>query len=812
MLWPGTDVEGAVFWYVIIMLAMVKRPQPGKAERWSCLLTLYTVVFWPSKATSPGSYIAAAPPALKYIFVITIHTTQTSQSNLKYKAQNIKQGINLQPTYTMSSVPSTSKSTDEATATNPRSYAVFTRERTRRKMLRGEEKKEQKKTKKQKKTGLPGEAADSATQKLRPPAEAASTNTIKRNRECRFRKPKEPTPPVPPVKNPRKFLFEDKITPVIPRKRDFQKIIDLTGFNGMGRASKLRRNDRYIPGLLPDRNKDHEASKAWEWWVKEEFVKLGYPREFTDGPMLALETWVPIAVVSNSKAIPKSSMAGAPTESHLVAEAWETTVIKEVPCPAGCTCWDCSSFSRTPLQLGPKSRKESQSRSNTKSPQGSNRTESPSSNESGSHDFVVPEGPRTWDRPKGTGVGLTKFQGTEAPKQQDRAKTPERYSASSSRDIHGSKSPSDSRSSRPSIDSGRRTARKALQQSQSPEIQRLRQLELVSQIRNTIQAARKVTDAMAYAKASRMAVLARAPVANQPVKGIPDPEPEGLEGHSATHWQRTREVMKERGLFPTGAPHPPAWTQYVAPENAKSTHPNDWETLNPEELALDPMYAEKIGKILEKFPEVRKWRGVLPPYPVPGKHLTLQGAQFIIPNLDGLPKEVLLDYVEFVQQGDVRLRGPSSIKVGYDSELLLLYIEVWNRRCAMRETVLWSMGIATTVGWAGGLMKIENLEDVKKLYPNLAPETVKWCALLVKGFCRMPLVVGPRPEVWKHPRYEDPKDQSAWPAGAPGAWGAFINPEHTHSASASRPADTKDSPRPTAKVGMVLRPKSFYRW
>ena len=72
-----------------------------------------------------------------------------------------------------------------------------------------------------------------------------------------------------------------------------------------------------------------------------------------------------------------------------------------------------------------------------------------------------------------------------------------------------------------------------------------------------------------------------------------DDRPAG--GPQRKDWERTREAMKEKGLFPTGAPH--VWTKCVAPENAKSTHPNDWWTLSPEELALNPMYAEKKADI-----------------------------------------------------------------------------------------------------------------------------------------------------------------------------------------------------------------------
>jgi len=625
-----------------------------------------------------------------------------------------------------------------------RQYVVFTRGRTRRKMLRGEDKKEQKKKakekgKKKKKTKKKNSHGTPATDKPRapwptdepatstknpdPPAEAQATTT----KRGRFRKPKEPAPPVPPKKI-RKFRFEDKITPVIGRKRDFQQIIDLAGFNGMGRAPKICRKNNYLPGFLAEGNKNHEVGKAWEWWVKDKFAELGYPREFTPGPMLSL-TWVPAALASDSGL--------APTEGSGDAEAWETST-NDTPCPPGCTCWDCSPLGR-------------KSHSDTSSPQALNRSESPSSHES-DLEFVVPGGPRTWTSQKGTtrgtaGTGPVEgtagAEGTVGTRRQDTRESPDDKPQRSSRPSQGS------------IASGHKKAQKAPHQAQSHEVQRLRQLELILQIRNTIRTAQTVTDTMAHDRARHIALLMR---------GISEPQ----EGHNAKHWERTREGMKETGLFPTGPPHPPTWTQYVAPENAKSTHPNHWWTLNPEQLALDPMYAEKIGKTLEKFPEVRKWRGVLPPYPVPGKHLTLQGAQFVIPNLDELPKKVLLDYVEFIQQGDIRLRGPSTMKVGYDNELLLLYMEVWNRRCAVRESVLWSMGMATTVGWAGGLVKIERMDDVKKLYPNLASETVKWCALLVKGFCRMPEVVGPRPDVWHHPRYDHPEDRSAWPTGARG--------------------------------------------
>ncbi|KAF8420992.1 hypothetical protein EV426DRAFT_718966 [Tirmania nivea] len=703
------------------------------------------------------------------------------------------------------SIPSPSS---EAAETDSPSCTVFTRGRTRRKMLRGAEKKEEKKKKekkksKQKKTGPP-EGAAPATQTPIPLAEAALTNTTKKKRQ-RLRKPKQPTRPIP-SKTPRRFQFEDKIIRIIPRKRAFQEIIDLTGFNSMGRATKIRRNDKYIPDFLPDGNEEHEVNKDWEEWVKRKFVKLCYPREFTPGPMLELDSCVPLANHNNS--VLDVSASDAPTKGSDNAEAWETSITKQMSCPAGCACWDCFP---TSSKWDTTSRQQAQALSNTKSSQGSSQTESLSS-QSDDYEFIVPGGTCTWASKI---VSVVPAKKTLEARQKDITEVSERHSAtlsrdkflaSPSRDNSDTASLSRSGSSRLSIDSRVRKAREELQQAQSREVQRLRQLELVAETRKTIQVSQKITEAIAYAKASRMALLARA--SRQPVK-------EMQEGHSTKLWERTREVMKEKGLFPTGAPHPPLWTKYVAPENVKRTNPNDWWTLNPEALALDPMYAEKIGKILMKFPEVRKWRGVLPPYPVPGKHLTLQGAQYVIPNIHELPKKVLLDYVQFEQQGDIRFRGRSSIKVGYDSELLLLYMEVWNRRCAIRERVLWSMGMATTVGWAGGLMKIENIEDVKKLYPSLAPETVKWCALLAKGFCRMPLVVGMKPDVWHNPRYDNPEDRSAWPERASGAWASDLSPKRAHattSLGSTGRLTVEDSPPPMPKVRMVLRPKSFYQW
>ncbi|KAF8434218.1 hypothetical protein BGX38DRAFT_179183 [Terfezia claveryi] len=667
----------------------------------------------------------------------------------------------------MSSTTSTRSTSpsDEAAETNSPSYQVFTRGRTRRKMLRGEEKKEEKLNRQQKKKDIPGDAAP-ATRSPSRPAELAAAGTTKKKRG-RFRKPKSSTFSVS-TKKPQIFLFEDTITALIPRKKVFQEIIDLTGFNGMGKALKKRRKDTYVPGLLPDGNKEHEVNKEWEEWVKTEFVKLGYPREFTPGPMLDLQT-----------------------------------------------CWSCSPSSSQAMRKG------SQARSNSQDPQGSNRAESPSSDESStsSIEFIVPAGHCTWgsktqvSRTSGEekGKGPRPAKRITGPGQQDTAHIIEQDTAHTLE----------------------QDTAHTLEQAQLLEVQRLKQIELVSMIRNTIKVTQSVKDnAIAHDNANRKALLARA-----------SQEPQ--EGHNTKHWERTREEMKEKGLFPTGPPEPPLWTKYVAPENAKNTDPNNWGTLNPEELALDPMFAEKIGKILDKFPEVRKWRGVLPPYPDPENYLTLQGAEYVIPNLDELPKKVLLDYVEFVQQGDVRLNGPLSMKVGYDSELLLLYMEVWNRRCALRESALWSMGIATTVGWAGGLLKVESVEDVKRLYPNLAPETVKWCALLVKGFCRMPLVVGLKQDVWHNPRYDNPEDSSTWPS--------FLNPKRTcvilgstrrdsgssdmgtvvkgrsrsvtlsFSGATRKNSDSADmltidegSPPPPittiSTTPIVLRPRSFYRW
>jgi len=723
----------------------------------------------------------------------------------------------------------------DAAETNSPGYTVFTRGRTRRKMLRGAEKKADKVRKN--KTGPLGEA----TPTTQNPSGIAVVGTEIRKRK-RLRKPKQPTPSVFP-RGLRKFQYEDKIIPMIPCKRAFQAIIDLTNFNGMGKTPKIRRNDRYVPGLLPDGNKEHEVNKAWEEWVKREFVKLCYPREFTPGPMLTLHAWVPPALANDNKAAVESSASGAPIQDSNDAQAWElTSDIKETPCQAGCSCWDCSLGSSQARRKGP------QARSNTKIPQESNRPESRSSSASSGYEFVVPGGPLTWDslvkgsvkggvkggkgmgvgpgkgiagvRQQGTtqkleqaqsrevqrerqlelvslirntiqtaqlqkGTGAKPATGAAGERQQDTTKTPGQAQSLGVQRLEESElgsltrntvqttqlqsgtrtgarqqdttQTSERNSASPSEDttdskplSGSRSSQKSHLKAQSHEVQRLRQAELVSQLRKTVEVTQSVKNNFMAYNNSRIALIARA-----------SHEPQ--EGHNTKHWERTRELMKEKGLFPTGAPDPPLWMKYMSPENAKRTHPNDWWSLNPEELALDPMYAEKIGKILEKFPEVRKWRGVLPPYPVPGKYLTLQGAQYIIPNLDELPKKVLLDYVEFVQQGDVRLNGPSFMKVNYDSELLLLYREVWNRRCATRESILSSLGIATTVGWAGGLMKVENVEDVKKLYPSLAPETVKWCALLVKGFCRMPLVIGLKPDVWHNPRYDNLEDRSAWP-------------------------------------------------
>lgn len=224
-------------------------------------------------------------------------------------------------------------------------------------------------------------------------------------------------------------------------------------------------------------------------------------------------------------------------------------------------------------------------------------------------------------------------------------------------------------------------------------------------------------------------------------------------GHSIEHWEKVRETMQTQGIFPTGPPNPPTWQKYVAPDKVVQTHPDDWWVLDPNVMALDPLYAEKMATILEKFPQVRSWRGILPPYPDPQKKRTLQDAEYLVPNLDELPNKLLLDYVAFSQQSDSRLNGPLTLRATYDNELILIYREIWNRRCARREDVLSALGMETTVGWAGGIVMIEKPEDVKKIYPGLAPETVKWCSILLKGFCRMPDVVGPKKEVWVHPRH-----------------------------------------------------------